>query len=150
MTAGCLLDGDVEATLRHEADLGDVVFEVAGGRVDELSEIRDRYQPRGARFSLDDGSVSYDDLRRLMALRPAFVKLDRRHFERAGHDEAALALVETMAMMAGRVGAQLVAERIEQPTELQALRSVGVTLGQGFLLGEPSAVPERARTRAPR
>ena len=144
VTAGCLLDGGVEQVLRHVTELGDVVFEVHGGRVDDLSEIRDRYQPRGARFSLDDGSVSYDDLRRLMALRPAFVKMDRRHFERAGHDEAALALVETMAMVAGRVGARLVAERIEQPTELHALRGVGVTLGQGFLLGEPGAVPSAA------
>lgn len=141
VTASCLLDGALESTLRNVATLDDVVFEIDGGRIDELSEIRDRYAPRGARFSLADDSVSYDDLRRLMAVRPAYVKLDRRHFERAAHDEAALALVETMAMVAGRVGAELVAHRIEQPAELQALRDIGVTLGQGFLLGEPGAVP---------
>ncbi len=137
VSAGCLLDGAVESTLRTADDLSRVVFEIDGGRIDELSEIRDRYAPRRARFSLDDDAVSYDDLRRLMALRPSYVKLDRRHFERAAHDEAALALVETMAIVAARVGAELVAERIEQPTELAALRTVGVSLGQGFLLGEP-------------
>jgi len=142
VTANGLLDGRVEERLRNVGDLSRVVFEIDGGRIDELSEIRDRYAPRQARFSLDDDSVSYDDLRRLLALRPAFVKLDRRHFERAGYDEAALALVETMALVAGRVGAELVAERIEQPTELQALRAVGVTLGQGFLLGEPGLLPD--------
>ena len=145
VSAECLLAGAVEARLRNVGKLDGVVFEITGGRIDELSEIRDRYAPRQARFSLDDDAVSYDDLRRLLALRPAYVKLDRCHFERAGHDEAALALVETMALVAGRVGAELVAERIEQPTELQALRDVGVTLGQGFLLGEPGGVPDARR-----
>ncbi len=142
VSAGCLLEGAVESRLRNVGDLTGVVFEIEGGRIDELSEIRDRYSPRNARFSIDDDAVSYDDLRRLMALRPAYVKLDRCHFERAGDDDAALALVEAMAMVAGRVGAELVAERIEQPAELAALRDVGITLGQGFLLGEPDQTPD--------
>ncbi len=104
---------------------------------------------RGARFSLDDDAVSYEDLRRLLALRPSYVKLDRRHFERVGYDEASSALVETMAIVAGRVGAELVAERIEQPTELDALREVGVTLGQGYLLGEPGAPGARRLHHSP-
>ena len=45
-----LLDGAVETTLRRESDLSHVVFEIDGGRIDELSEIRDRYAPRRARL----------------------------------------------------------------------------------------------------
>jgi EAL domain-containing protein (putative c-di-GMP-specific phosphodiesterase class I) len=141
VTASSLLNGEIESTLRNRGSLDGVVFEINGGRLDELSEIRDRYQPRGARFSLDDDAISYDDLRRLMALRPTYVKLDRRHFANAAHDEAAQMFVEAASMVASRVGAELVAEGIEHPSELQSLRSAGIGLGQGYLLGRPGSMP---------
>ncbi|MEZ5218349.1 MAG: EAL domain-containing protein [Ilumatobacteraceae bacterium] len=144
VSATSLLGGAVESLLRNLDDLRTIVFEISGGRVDELCEVRDRYHARGARFSLDDETITVADLRRIMALRPAFVKLDRAHFEQVAHDEATQAFIEAVALIAARVGGAIVAEGIEHPSELQALRSAGVALGQGFLLGRPGSMPTAA------
>jgi EAL domain-containing protein (putative c-di-GMP-specific phosphodiesterase class I) len=39
--------------------------------------------------------------------------------------------------LAGDLGASVIAEGIERPEELSALIDIGVSYGQGFLLGRP-------------
>jgi EAL domain-containing protein (putative c-di-GMP-specific phosphodiesterase class I) len=41
--------------------------------------------------------------------------------------------------------ARLLAEGIKKRADLRALRSLGVELGQGFLLGRPSTTPQPPR-----
>ncbi|EQD43467.1 membrane protein containing Diguanylate phosphodiesterase, predicted domain protein, partial [mine drainage metagenome] len=45
---------------------------------------------------------------------------------------------------AQRSGCALIAEGVETPAELEALRALGVPLVQGFLLGPPAALPATA------
>ena len=40
-----------------------------------------------------------------------------------------------------QIGADLVAEGIETPAELSAVMELGMTTGQGYLLGRPSVQP---------
>lgn len=40
------------------------------------------------------------------------------------------------------MGAQVVAEGIEGAAQLEALRELGVPLGQGFFLGRPTELPQ--------
>ncbi|HQT99925.1 MAG TPA: EAL domain-containing protein, partial [Acidimicrobiales bacterium] len=47
-------------------------------------------------------------------------------------------LARGLISFAQRVGATIVAEGIETDAELAALRLLGVTCGQGYLLGRPS------------
>jgi EAL domain-containing protein (putative c-di-GMP-specific phosphodiesterase class I) len=48
-----------------------------------------------------------------------------------------------------RIGARLLAEGIERRADLAALNTLGVELGQGYLLGKPAYVPaEPRRTEA--
>ena len=41
---------------------------------------------------------------------------------------------------ASGTGATILAEGIERPAELETLVDLGVTLGQGFLLGRPASL----------
>jgi EAL domain-containing protein (putative c-di-GMP-specific phosphodiesterase class I) len=43
------------------------------------------------------------------------------------------------------VGALIVAEGIETPSELQALTDLGVTMGQGYFLARPGPLPAPTR-----
>lgn len=46
-------------------------------------------------------------------------------------------MIESFLMLGRDVGADLIAEGIEEVAELEVLRAMGVTLFQGYLLGKP-------------
>jgi PAS domain S-box-containing protein len=91
----------------------------------------------GTRIAVDDAGAGYASLRHVIELRPDFVKLDVAVVRGIDLDEARQALVAGMVHFARKTGVQLVAEGIETKAELVTLRSLGVSLGQGYLLGRP-------------
>ncbi|MGH3666074.1 MAG: EAL domain-containing protein, partial [Egibacteraceae bacterium] len=92
------------------------------------------------RLSIDDAGAGYACLTHVLALRPAFVKLDRGWVTGIDRDPARQALVAGLESFATRTGSALIAEGVETSAELQTLRSLGVELGQGYLLGRPVQV----------
>lgn len=60
------------------------------------------------------------------------------------------ALVAGLQHFAQRAPCRLIAEGIETPDQLEALRELGVAFGQGYLLGAPQPAPadELARPAA--
>jgi EAL domain-containing protein (putative c-di-GMP-specific phosphodiesterase class I) len=61
------------------------------------------------------------------------------------------ALAASLVAFGREIGAAIVAEGIETPGELEALRSLGVTHGQGFYLARPGPgpVPRRVELSRP-
>ena len=49
-------------------------------------------------------------------------------------------VVEMLVRLASRIDATTVAEGIETEEELEAVKRLGVTYGQGYLLGRPTAL----------
>lgn len=109
-----------------------------------------RLRERGALIALDDAGSGYSGLQRLLALRPDLVKLDRSLIDGIDTDEAKLACVEMLGVLAARLDAWLLAEGVETPGELAALVKLGVPLAQGYLLGKPAPpwLPLGAQTTA--
>jgi EAL domain-containing protein (putative c-di-GMP-specific phosphodiesterase class I) len=89
--------------------------------------------PPGSRIALDDVGSGHRDLRRLVALRPAWVKLDRALVSGVARSTAQQHVIRAVADLAGRLGARTVAEGIERYEDAQCLRHLGVCYGQGFL-----------------
>jgi EAL domain-containing protein (putative c-di-GMP-specific phosphodiesterase class I) len=75
----------------------------------------------------------------VLALEPAFIKLDRSWVHGIDEDTAQ-ALVAGLQHFAMCTESQLIAEGIETDAELCRLQDLGVELGQGFLLGPPQPV----------
>jgi len=88
-------------------------------------------------FAVDDAGVGFASLRHILELRPAFVKLDRWLVSNLEADEARQAMIVGLAHFSRSTGCRLIAEGIETDLELAVLRSLGVDLGQGYLLGRP-------------
>jgi EAL domain-containing protein (putative c-di-GMP-specific phosphodiesterase class I)/GGDEF domain-containing protein len=93
---------------------------------------------QGVGIALDDFGDGRSSLRLWSEIQPDIVKIDKyfthdlpAHAEKLQTFRALLQLAETF-------GAQLVAEGIESPEELRVLRDLGVSFGQGWLLGRPS------------
>jgi EAL domain-containing protein (putative c-di-GMP-specific phosphodiesterase class I)/DNA-binding response OmpR family regulator len=93
------------------------------------------------RCAVDDAGAGFASFRHILELRPDFVKLDIALVRAIEHDPARQALVAGMVYFAAQTGCHLIAEGIETTAERDTLRSLGVYLGQGFLLGRPEPAP---------
>jgi PAS domain S-box-containing protein len=93
----------------------------------------------GVRIAVDDAGAGFASLRHVIELRPDFVKLDIGLIRGVDEDDARQALVAGMVHFATESGCTLVAEGIETESELEALRRLGLHLGQGYLLGRPAS-----------
>lgn len=112
-------------------------------RIDDYASVRAAITSLGdpVRLSVDDAGAGYASLTHVLALTPDFVKLDRTWVRRIGDDPARQALVAGLVHFAAMTSCALVAEGIETPAELKVLQELGVTHGQGYLLGRPAAEP---------
>jgi EAL domain-containing protein (putative c-di-GMP-specific phosphodiesterase class I)/DNA-binding NarL/FixJ family response regulator len=93
----------------------------------------------GARLAVDDLGSGYAGFRHLLRLEPDIIKLDVSLVAGIDRNTGQKALTRALLGFANEVGAQVIAEGIEQPDELTALRDLGVPWGQGYLLGRPRA-----------
>ncbi len=126
----------VELTDEHETDIDELVAEVQ------------RLRGRGIRISMDDLGAGYADLQRVMRLRPDVLKLDRGLVSDVNDNPAKAAMVTATTILAGRLGAMLVAEGVETMAEAFTLRVLGVPAGQGWHYGRPIASHELAAAAA--
>jgi EAL domain-containing protein (putative c-di-GMP-specific phosphodiesterase class I) len=112
-----------------------------------LAELR----RRGVGVSLDDFGVGYSSLARLDALPLDSVKIDRSLLDRVDTDDRQARLLAAVVRLADAIGLPVVAEGVERPAQLEALRRLGCPLVQGYLLGRPgpaTSVPDVLRGRA--
>ncbi len=93
---------------------------------------------RGLRIAIDDAGSGFASMRHVLHIRPDIIKLDRTLIAGIHDDEGLQALGAAMATFAGRLGATLVAEGIETEADLEAVTELGMTAGQGYLLGRPT------------
>jgi EAL domain-containing protein (putative c-di-GMP-specific phosphodiesterase class I) len=90
------------------------------------------------RLAVDDAGAGYASLSHVIALHPALVKLDRAWVDGISADPVRQALVRGVLGVAEATGSAVVAEGIEREDDLQTVQSLGVELGQGYLLGRPA------------
>jgi PAS domain S-box-containing protein len=93
-----------------------------------------------ARLAVDDAGAGYASLRHILALHPSYIKLDISWVRGIDDDMARQALVAGIAHFATLTNCRMIAEGIETEAEADALRHLGIELGQGFLVGYPRPV----------
>lgn len=94
----------------------------------------------GIRLAVDDVGAGVANFNHLVQLRPALVKIDASLVRGVDQDLSRAALVVGLVHFAAAAGSQVIAEGIETDAEKATVASLGVTLGQGYLLGRPAAV----------
>ena len=66
------------------------------------------------------------------------VKIDLSLVQGGVLHDPEFAVLRALQELAARWHASVVAEGVETPEQLAAIRSIGITAGQGYLLGRPS------------
>lgn len=105
---------------------------------DELQSSLDELRDMGTRVAIDDCGAGFTSLRHVALIAPEFLKLDMM-LCRDVREPARAALARALVSYARETGSVVVAEGIEQREDLEALRELGVELGQGYLLARPVA-----------
>lgn len=94
-------------------------------------------------FAIDDLGEGYASLRLWAELNPEFVKLDRYFIHQLPKHPFKQQLLRALSQLAQSAGTNIIAEGIESEVELNLLQKLGVSHGQGFYLGKPTANPLR-------
>ena len=96
-----------------------------------------RLQALGVRFCVDDFGTGYSSLTSLSTLPVDTVKVDRSFVGSMGTDGRSRQLVATVVGLGRVLDKTVVAEGIETPDQLAALRAMGCGYGQGYLFARP-------------
>ncbi|WP_297593106.1 bifunctional diguanylate cyclase/phosphodiesterase [Mycobacterium sp.] len=94
-------------------------------------------QRLGIRISIDDYGTGWSSLARLQEVSVDELKLDRIFVTRLAHDARSVAIVRSTVALAHNLGADLVAEGVEDEATLNALRRYGCMITQGFVHSPP-------------
>ncbi len=94
------------------------------------------------RVAVDDAGSGIANFSHIVELRPAFVKLDIGLVRGIDADLARQALMVGLLHFASESASQTIAEGVETKEELATLRSLGVPLVQGYLVGRPAPAAE--------
>jgi EAL domain-containing protein (putative c-di-GMP-specific phosphodiesterase class I) len=96
---------------------------------------------RGLRVAVDGAGAGFGSMSQVNHLSPDIIKLDRNLIAGIDQGTGQKTLGAAMVEFARQIGADLVAEGIETQAELSAVMELGMTGGQGYLLGRPSVQP---------
>jgi diguanylate cyclase (GGDEF)-like protein/PAS domain S-box-containing protein len=108
----------------------------------ELSREVAEHRSAGRGIALDDIGADVRSLALLPLIEPDVIKLDLRLVhDRPSTDQAAI--VSAVAAERERTGASILAEGIENDSHVAVARTLGATLGQGWLWGRPGPLPSR-------
>ncbi len=104
---------------------------------ERVIEFIDRCRFHGIEVALDDFGTGYSGLAHLQELRFDSIKLDKSFVSNLTGDIKSAALVRGIAFLVHGLGADMVAEGVENLMQARALKALGVRYLQGYLIGHP-------------
>ena len=136
----------VAAAERAEFEVHRMIFEIT-----ETERVRDmslmastfhRMAHRGFMTAIDDFGAGFAGLELLAAFQPDVIKIDMSLVRDMHLHRPKRAIVRGLVGICRDLGIHVIAEGVEAPEEVQALRTLGVKLFQGYLFARPAIAQE--------
>ncbi|SDG45995.1 EAL domain, c-di-GMP-specific phosphodiesterase class I (or its enzymatically inactive variant) [Pelagibacterium luteolum] len=102
-----------------------------------VKNIVEAYRHMGFTTAIDDFGAGYAGLGLLANLRPDLIKIDMELIRGIGDSADRRVIVSGIVSIARALGIEVIAEGIETRGELDAVRSCGVDLVQGYIFAKP-------------
>jgi EAL domain-containing protein (putative c-di-GMP-specific phosphodiesterase class I) len=99
----------------------------------------------GVRIAVDDFGTGYSSLGYLRRFPVDILKIARDFVVSGEADPETWAFAHAIVALGQTLGLRIVAEGIEEPAQLERLRSLGCEFGQGFLFARPVSAERLAR-----
>ncbi|HSM81247.1 MAG TPA: EAL domain-containing protein [Nodosilinea sp.] len=135
----------LDCTQRHGVSADQIKLEVTERIfLDEVEAIDsiDKCRAAGFEVSLDDFGTGYSSLNYLERCEIDCLKIDKSFIQKLCSSDRAKILVGSIIDIARKLGLPTVAEGIETPAQMEALRAMGCAIGQGFLFSHPLPLAE--------
>jgi EAL domain-containing protein (putative c-di-GMP-specific phosphodiesterase class I) len=99
----------------------------------------------GYKLAIDDFGTGFSSLQYLASMPLHDLKIDRAFISKMLEQEKSLSIVRSLIHMAQLLGMNIIAEGIETQEQWQSLRSLGVSMGQGYLFCKPVSFDDFAQ-----
>ncbi|WP_183094523.1 EAL domain-containing protein [Nocardioides stalactiti] len=139
LAASGLAAGRLVLEITETATVGDLAGATA--RLKELKAL-------GVQLALDDFGTGYAPLTYLRSFPVDILKIDRSFVRNVEHSHEDRAIVRGVIDIAHHLGLRTVAEGIERPRQLEIMRDLGCSSGQGYLWTRPIPIDELEPTLA--
>ena len=134
--------------LRHSLPARNLTLEITEttlmGRLDVALQTLGQLRAAGVQCSIDDFGTGYSSLAYLSTLPIDSLKIDRSFVMGMQDQPRNVEIVRAVHNLGRSLGRKVIAEGIETPEQLAALRAMGVDIGQGYLLARPLSADEVA------
>ena len=134
----------LEITKKYHVPTACICFEitesVAVKSISRAQKFIQNLKAVGYKFSLDDFGVGYCSFNYLNQLGVDCVKIDGSFVSTMLDDATQFATVQAITNVARTMNIKTIAEFVEKPEIVKALRVIGVDCGQGYIFGEPSPI----------
>jgi EAL domain-containing protein (putative c-di-GMP-specific phosphodiesterase class I) len=131
----------LEAARRVEFSHRRIMFEFTEQErfrdTEHVKRIVAAYRKQGFLTALDDFGAGFAGLSLLANFRPDLIKIDMDLLRGLDTDAGRHAIVSGVVGIARALGVTVLAEGVETAAELDALRSLGITLVQGYYFAKP-------------
>ncbi|HYH40584.1 MAG TPA: EAL domain-containing protein [Burkholderiales bacterium] len=142
-----IVNGQLERAFA-DAPLDRIVLEInehlSIRQYDEMAKVLKPMREQGLRISVDDEGGGVESFRHILQLKPDIIKLHMSLVRNIHADAARNALATALIQFGREQRCEVVAEGIETTAELAALKAMGVTRMQGYLLGRPGTLEAAA------
>jgi EAL domain-containing protein (putative c-di-GMP-specific phosphodiesterase class I) len=96
----------------------------------------------GMHLAVDDVGAGQSNYNMILDCCPDSLKVDAYVVRGCHSDRHRMAVLESVATLASKLDAQVVAEGIEEPADLESVLGMGIHLIQGFMLSRPLTTPD--------
>lgn len=135
---GTLLASIADAGLAPEDIQVEITEDVLlTSRRKSVTDILGHLREIGVKVALDDFGTGHASLIHLKEAEFDLIKLDVSFVRAMLTSKVDMAIVETLCDLAERLDKEVVAEGIETTEQLDTLKRLGITYGQGYLIGRP-------------
>ena len=96
----------------------------------------------GVRVSIDDFGAGFSSVSYLRRFPFDKIKIDRSFVRDVASDRSTQAIIRALAILGTSLGMEVTAEGVESAEQLQAVRDLGCTQAQGYLISTPRPASE--------
>jgi predicted signal transduction protein with EAL and GGDEF domain len=129
----------------HGTDPSKLVFEITETAVmqnmDRATLFAERLVKLGCSLALDDFGTGFASFTYLKRLPVHYLKIDIDFVRDVARSKRDMFVVRAIVALAGDFGQHTIAEGVEDEATAAVLRNLGVTFAQGYLYGQPRALP---------
>ncbi|MCW5623849.1 MAG: EAL domain-containing protein [Burkholderiales bacterium] len=136
------------AQILRSVDCDQVVLEITEHQAipdyQRLGSALEHLRDRGLRLAIDDAGAGYASMRHILMLQPDIIKLDLSLTHGIDADPRRRAMASALIAFAGSTGSTVIAEGVENQSELGTLQRLGVSRVQGYFVSRPMPLEDAA------